>query len=176
MEVALLPGTIANGFRLKHAVDKTGGRDETTLPIRHSWEKLLLDPKDGTSPFWALSRCTLRNADDVSGDDHLTSSLPQSSSGADDPLSSLLVDTLAPGTSQGGSPSSGDVLLGDAHVMDAVGVGVRRTFCEEEVWSSTMMVTGRMQAVKVLQDVLYHAHTLQNCFISITLLTRGIHS
>ena len=47
--LALLPGTIANGFRLKHAIDQTGGRDETTLPIKHAWEKLLLDPKEGGS-------------------------------------------------------------------------------------------------------------------------------
>jgi len=46
---ALLPGTIANGFRLKHAVNDGGGVDETTLPIRHSWEKLLLNPEDGMS-------------------------------------------------------------------------------------------------------------------------------
>lgn len=46
---ALLPGTIANGFRLKHAVNESGGRDETTLPIRHAWEKLLLKPEDGRS-------------------------------------------------------------------------------------------------------------------------------
>jgi len=45
---ALLPGTIANGFRLKHAVNKEGGGvDETQLDIRHNWEKLLLKPEDG---------------------------------------------------------------------------------------------------------------------------------
>jgi hypothetical protein len=45
--IALLPGTIANGFRLKHAVNKGGGVDETQLDIRHNWEKLLLKPEDG---------------------------------------------------------------------------------------------------------------------------------
>lgn len=44
---ALLPGTIANDFRTKTAVAETGGRDETKLPIRHSWEKLLLQPEQG---------------------------------------------------------------------------------------------------------------------------------
>jgi len=44
---ALLPGTIANGFRLKHAVNNGGGVDETQLDIRHNWEKLLLKPEDG---------------------------------------------------------------------------------------------------------------------------------
>jgi hypothetical protein len=47
--IALLPGTIANGFRLKHAVNNGGGVDETQLDIRHNWEKLLLKPEDGTS-------------------------------------------------------------------------------------------------------------------------------
>ncbi|RSH95143.1 hypothetical protein EHS25_000229 [Saitozyma podzolica] len=42
---SLLPGTIANDFRTKTAVAETGGRDETKLPIRHSWEKLLLQPE-----------------------------------------------------------------------------------------------------------------------------------
>jgi len=44
---ALLPGTIANGFRLKHAVNNGGGVDEIQLDIRHNWEKLLLKPEDG---------------------------------------------------------------------------------------------------------------------------------
>lgn len=44
---ALIPGTIANGFRLKHAVNNGGGVDETQLDIRHNWEKLLLKPEDG---------------------------------------------------------------------------------------------------------------------------------
>jgi hypothetical protein len=49
--IALLPGTIANGFRLKHAVNNGGGVDETQLDIRHNWEKLLLKPEDGKHPL-----------------------------------------------------------------------------------------------------------------------------
>ncbi|WWC72898.1 uncharacterized protein I206_106862 [Kwoniella pini CBS 10737] len=39
------PGTIDNEFRLKTATSQTGGRDETKLPIKHKWEKLLLSPQ-----------------------------------------------------------------------------------------------------------------------------------
>ncbi|ORY33048.1 hypothetical protein BCR39DRAFT_520919 [Naematelia encephala] len=41
---SLLPGTIDNGFRLKTSTAQTGGRDELVLPIRHNWERLLLEP------------------------------------------------------------------------------------------------------------------------------------
>ncbi|WWD21317.1 hypothetical protein CI109_105801 [Kwoniella shandongensis] len=43
------PGTIDNDFRLKTAFSQTGGRDETKLPIKHSWEGLLLSPERVTS-------------------------------------------------------------------------------------------------------------------------------
>ncbi|WRT69298.1 uncharacterized protein IL334_006282 [Kwoniella shivajii] len=39
------PGTIDNEFRLKTATSQSGGRDETKLPIKHQWEKLLLSPE-----------------------------------------------------------------------------------------------------------------------------------
>ncbi|WVW79600.1 hypothetical protein I302_101569 [Kwoniella bestiolae CBS 10118] len=39
------PGTIDNEFRLKTSTSQTGGRDETKLPIKHKWEKLLLSPQ-----------------------------------------------------------------------------------------------------------------------------------
>ncbi|WVQ73780.1 hypothetical protein IAR50_003360 [Cryptococcus sp. DSM 104548] len=42
---SLCRGTIDNEFRLKTATEQTGGRDETKLPIKHSWEKLLLKPE-----------------------------------------------------------------------------------------------------------------------------------
>ncbi|WVQ81303.1 hypothetical protein IAT38_003426 [Cryptococcus sp. DSM 104549] len=38
------PGTINNDFRLKTATSQTGGRDETKMPIKHTWEGLLLQP------------------------------------------------------------------------------------------------------------------------------------
>ena len=49
MDVALLPGTIANDFRTKTATSDTGGRDETKLGLKHSWDKLLLAPEMGKS-------------------------------------------------------------------------------------------------------------------------------
>ncbi|WWC98206.1 hypothetical protein V866_005097 [Kwoniella sp. B9012] len=39
------PGTIDNEFRLKTSTSQSGGRDETKLPIKHKWEKLLLTPQ-----------------------------------------------------------------------------------------------------------------------------------
>ncbi|WWC63790.1 uncharacterized protein I303_106395 [Kwoniella dejecticola CBS 10117] len=39
------PGTIDNEFRLKTSTSQTGGRDETKLPIKHKWGKLLLSPQ-----------------------------------------------------------------------------------------------------------------------------------
>ncbi|ODN80963.1 hypothetical protein L202_03075 [Cryptococcus amylolentus CBS 6039] len=45
---SLCPGTIDNDFRLKTVDSQTGGRDETKLAIKHSWEKLLLSPKTVT--------------------------------------------------------------------------------------------------------------------------------
>jgi hypothetical protein len=47
-QAALLPGTIANDFRLKTATSDTGGRDETKLNLKSSWgDKLLLAPEAG---------------------------------------------------------------------------------------------------------------------------------
>ncbi|WVO15497.1 hypothetical protein L204_103155 [Cryptococcus depauperatus] len=42
------PGTIDNEFRLKTATSQLGGRDETKLAIKHSWEGLLLKPEEVT--------------------------------------------------------------------------------------------------------------------------------
>ena len=47
LRIGLLPGTIANDFRLKTSSKGTGGRDETRLDIKHDWEKLLLAPQKG---------------------------------------------------------------------------------------------------------------------------------
>ncbi|WWC90981.1 uncharacterized protein L201_005920 [Kwoniella dendrophila CBS 6074] len=44
--LSFCPGTIDNEFRLKTSTSQTGGRDETKLPIKHKWEKLLLSPQN----------------------------------------------------------------------------------------------------------------------------------
>ena len=84
---ALLPGTIANGFRLKHAVNNGGGVDETQLDIRHNWEKLLLNPEDG--------KHLLKMIAEESGLDDNTSLIPKPLSIPTDPISAFLTHSIS---------------------------------------------------------------------------------
>lgn len=88
--IALLPGTIANGFRLKHAVNNGGGVDETQLDIRHNWEKLLLKPEDGKRPFQMVA--------DDSGLYDNTSLVPKPIPIPTDSISTILTYPIATGS------------------------------------------------------------------------------
>ena len=63
-------------------------------------------------------------ADIGSGDDNHGKPIHQPRSCTFDPLCPILTDPFAQGASEGGSAFAGDVLLGNAHVVDAVGVGI----------------------------------------------------
>lgn len=151
MDVALLPGTIANDFRTKTATSATGGRDETKLGIKHSWDKLLLAPEIGKSnaglgtslDYRYISKfhgCVKAKARSCGYDP----APPSSSSLAlpSHPLPAFLLDPEPVASSQSDLFPAFHVSPGsDVDERYTARVGVCRAGSKEEVWSAELIVT-----------------------------------